>query len=115
MVKSTIESPRKGRTLYRIGELAQKAGVRILGPTSSGPERVGTVSFVHPDLSSQKITAAIDRSGIAIRHGHMYAYHLCEAAGLDPADGVVRTSLVHYNTPAEIERLCGLFDQILPE
>jgi selenocysteine lyase/cysteine desulfurase len=43
----------------------------------------------------------------------MYAYHLCEAAGLEPEDGVVRTSLVHYNTPQEIERLIEVFDAVL--
>ena len=52
----------------------------------------------------------MDQSGIAIRHGHMYAYHLCEAAGLDPDDGVVRVSLVHYNTIEEIERLIDVLD-----
>jgi selenocysteine lyase/cysteine desulfurase len=43
----------------------------------------------------------------------MYAYHLCEAAGLIPEDGVVRTSLVHYNTPEEIDRLIEVFDRAL--
>jgi selenocysteine lyase/cysteine desulfurase len=43
----------------------------------------------------------------------MYAYHLCEAAGLEPEDGVVRTSLVHYNTMEEIERLIEVFEEVL--
>ena len=43
----------------------------------------------------------------------MYAYHLCEALGLDPEDGVVRTSLVHYNTIEEIERLIDVFESSL--
>jgi len=68
---------------------------------------------VHHTKSSADITTAVDRSGIGIRHGHMYAYHLCEAAGLEPEDGVVRTSLVHYNTMEEIERLIGVFDRVL--
>jgi selenocysteine lyase/cysteine desulfurase len=53
----------------------------------------------------------VDRSGIGIRHGHMYAYHLCEAAGFDPDDGVVRVSLVHYNSPGEIDRLIEVLDR----
>ena len=32
--------------------------------------------------------------------------------GLDPEDGVVRTSFVHYNSPEEIERLIEVFDSI---
>jgi len=93
--------------------LRSRDDVRIIGPTDNGTSRVGTISFVHKAKSSAEITAAVDRSGIGIRHGHMYAYHLCEAAGLDPKDGVVRTSLVHYNTPEEIERLIEVFDAVL--
>jgi selenocysteine lyase/cysteine desulfurase len=93
--------------------LRSRDDVRIIGPEDDGPSRVGTISFVHSSKSSAEITAAVDRSGIGIRHGHMYAYHLCEAAGLDPEDGVVRTSLVHYNTREEIERIIRVFDEVL--
>jgi cysteine desulfurase family protein (TIGR01976 family) len=93
--------------------LRSRDDVRIIGPTDDGDSRVGTISFVHDSKSSAEITAAVDRSGIGIRHGHMYAYHLCEAVGLEPEDGVVRTSLVHYNTLEEIERLIEVFDAVL--
>ncbi len=93
--------------------LMSRNDVRIIGPASAGEERVGTISFIHESKTSAEITAQVDQSGIAIRHGHMYAYHLCEAAGLDPDDGVVRVSLVHYNTPEEIERLISVLDKAL--
>ena len=93
--------------------LRARDDVRIVGPEDSGLSRVGTISFVHDSKTSAEITEVVDRSGIGIRHGHMYAYHLCEAAGLDPEDGVVRVSLVHYNTPEEIERLIEVFDEAL--
>jgi cysteine desulfurase family protein (TIGR01976 family) len=96
-----------------IDYLQSRSDVRIVGPEDSGAARVGTISFVHDTKSSAEITKVVDRSGIGIRHGHMYAYHLCEAAGLDPEDGVVRVSLVHYNTPEEIERLIEVFDKAL--
>jgi cysteine desulfurase family protein (TIGR01976 family) len=96
-----------------IAYLRSRDDVRIIGPEDDGEGRVGTISFVHDSKSSAEITAAVDRSGIGIRHGHMYAYHLCEAAGLDPEDGVVRTSLVHYNTMEEIDRLIEVFDEVL--
>jgi cysteine desulfurase family protein (TIGR01976 family) len=87
--------------------------VRVIGPAKGGPERVGTVSFLHESKSAQEITAAVDRTEVAIRHGHMYAWHLCEALGLDLTDGVVRVSFVHYNTPAEIDRLIEVLDRVL--
>ena len=93
--------------------LNARQDVRVIGPTSGGRDRVGTVSFVHESKTSREITEAIDRSGVAIRHGHMYAWHLCDALGMDVEDGVVRVSFVHYNTLAEIERLIGVLDEAL--
>jgi len=96
-----------------VNYLLGKPAVRIIGPATAVATRVATISFVHARRSSREITRIIDRSGIAIRHGHMYAYHLCEALGLDPEDGVVRISCVHYNTPEEIDRLLEVLDPIL--
>ena len=50
-------------------------------------------------------TEAAARAEIGIRDGHMYAPRLMRRLGLDPETGVVRVSLVHYNTAAEIARL----------
>jgi cysteine desulfurase family protein (TIGR01976 family) len=109
-VMTACELPLQARL---IDYLRSRNDVRIIGPIDDGLSRVGTVSFVHDTKSSAEITEAVDRSGIGIRHGHMYAYHLCEAAGLDPEDGVVRTSLVHYNTMEEIERLIEVLNAAL--
>ena len=109
-VMTACEIPLQARLL---AYLRSRRDVRIIGPHDDGPSRVGTISFVHDHKSSAEIADIVNRTGIGIRHGHMYAYHLCEAAGLDPEDGVVRTSLVHYNTPAEIERLIEVFDVAL--
>jgi cysteine desulfurase family protein (TIGR01976 family) len=96
-----------------LGYLAAKPGVRVVGPPEPGPARVGTISFVHESKPSREIAAALDRTEIAVRHGHMYAWHLCQALGLDLEDGVLRVSFVHYNTLDEIERLIAALEQIL--
>jgi cysteine desulfurase family protein (TIGR01976 family) len=93
-----------------IAYLLSKPKAQIVGPAATDESRVGTISFVHSDKTSREITEVVDRSGTAIRHGHMYAYHLCEALGLEPEDGVIRVSLVHYNTPDEVERLIEVLD-----
>jgi len=96
-----------------IGYLESRSDIRIMGPAHDGADRVGTVSFVHSSKSAREIAEAVDRSEVAIRHGHMYAYRLCEVAGLDPDDGVVRISLVHYNTLEEIDRLIAVLHEAL--
>ena len=93
--------------------LRQATGVRIIGPATAGRERVGTVSFTHDRLSSAEITGRLQERGVAMRHGHMYAHRLCLALGLDPDDGVVRISLVHYNSVEEIHRTAEILDAIL--
>ena len=109
-VMRAYEEPAQARLIeYLLG----KGRVRVIGPAHSGPTRVGTVSFVHESKSSREITAAAHARNIGIRNGHMYAYRLCEALGLDPEDGVVRVSLVHYNTVEEIDRLIEIFEAVL--
>ncbi len=93
--------------------LESKGGMRVIGPGRGGLPRVATVSFVHERMSSQVISDEVCRRGIGIRHGHMYSYHLCEALRLPIDDGVVRVSLVHYNTAEEVGRLIDVLDQVL--
>ncbi|MDZ4754547.1 MAG: cysteine desulfurase-like protein [Phycisphaerae bacterium] len=80
-------------------------GVRLIGPAASGTgERVPTVSFTHARYAPSEVVAALRDAGVAIRHGHMYAYRLCEALGIDTREGVARVSLVHYNAAEEVQR-----------
>jgi cysteine desulfurase family protein (TIGR01976 family) len=99
---AALEAPLVARLL---GWLREREDVQVAGSAAPGPDRVGTISFRHRRLSSRELVEVVDGSGVAIRYGHMYAWRLCEALGLDPNDGVVRISLLHYNTPDEIERL----------
>jgi len=46
----------------------------------------------------------------------MYAYRLCKALGISPDGpdgGVVRVSAVHYNSVADVHRLCEALDTVL--
>lgn len=91
--------------------LRGKAGVRIIGRTHTGDGlRVPTVSFVVRGAMSESIVLHTDRFGIGIRFGDFYAKRLIEALGLQARGGVVRVSIAHYNTPAEMEHLVKHLD-----
>jgi cysteine desulfurase family protein (TIGR01976 family) len=67
-------------------------------------ERVPTICFNIPDVLPAKVTETAARAGIGIRDGHMYAPRLMKRMNLPKETGMVRVSLVHYNTMAEIHR-----------
>jgi len=93
--------------------LNSKESVRVWGPTTSGPERVATVSFTTSKASPSEVCRATDEAGIGIRYGHMYAYRLCKAVGINTWEGVVRVSFVHYNTLDEVERLIQVLEPVI--
>jgi cysteine desulfurase family protein (TIGR01976 family) len=67
-------------------------------------ERVPTMCFNVRRISPAAVTEAAAHAGIGIRDGHMYAPRLMKRLGLHQDSGVVRASLVHYNTMEEIHR-----------
>lgn len=96
-----------------LGFLRNHPRARVVGAGAATDDRVGTVSFCHETKTSSEIAAAAHAEDIAIRSGHMYAWRQCEAMGIDPLDGVVRASFVHYNTPTEMQRFVELLDRVL--
>ena len=47
------------------------------------------------------------------RSGNMYGVRLLEDLKIDPQQGVVRVSLVHYNTEEEVEALITALNDVL--
>ncbi|KAK9764641.1 hypothetical protein K7432_007698 [Basidiobolus ranarum] len=94
--------------------LNSKETVRIIGVPDSKPElRVPTVSFIVKDIDSEQVVALVDKSQkIGIRWGHMYAKRLVEDQ-LGLYGGVVRVSMVHYNTLDEVDQLIDVLNAIL--
>jgi selenocysteine lyase/cysteine desulfurase len=59
-----------------------------------------------------KVTETAARAGIGIRDGHMYAPRLMQRMNLSKETGMVRVSLVHYNTLAEIHRFAEVLSTL---
>jgi cysteine desulfurase family protein (TIGR01976 family) len=65
-------------------------------------ERVPTLCFNLKKTSPAKVTETMSNAGIGIRDGHMYSPRLIKRLGLSLDSGVVRASLLHYNTLQEV-------------
>ena len=79
-----------GAIVYGIDEPAQVAG------------RVPTFCFTVPNIAPAQVTETMSQRGIGIRDGHMYAPRLMKRLGKSLDTGVIRASLLHYNTIQEI-------------
>ncbi len=90
--------------------LVGRPGVRIHGEqVADRARRVSTISFSVEGRAPEALVRAVDPAGIGIRHGDFYAKGLVRALGVEPG-GVVRVSMVHYNTIDEIDRLLAVLD-----
>jgi cysteine desulfurase family protein (TIGR01976 family) len=93
--------------------LRGKPNTRIMGLDSADRnKRVSIVSFTVDDVESSEIVRRVDTHKIGIRFGHFYSARLIDALGLPSEEGVVRVSMVHYNTLDEVDRLTEVLDQV---
>jgi selenocysteine lyase/cysteine desulfurase len=82
-------------------------GARIMGQDRAGEgSRAATIAFTLAGMSSSDAVKRLVEKHIAVRNGHFYALRCLEALGLQDTDeGIIRISLVHYNTEEEVSRL----------
>jgi cysteine desulfurase family protein (TIGR01976 family) len=66
--------------------------------------RVPTFAFNLPGRSSEEVAVELAAREIAVWHGDYYAVEIMKQLGLE-GTGAVRAGFVHYNTPAEVDRL----------
>jgi len=98
----------------RILALLREKGAQIVGPKDAQMgKRAPTIAFRSPKISNADIAAHLRSTKVACGYGDFYAYRLLEATGIDPEDGVVRISLIHYNSEDEVLRLLNALDEIL--
>jgi selenocysteine lyase/cysteine desulfurase len=95
--------------------LNSRNDIRIIGSTEYKKEiRVPTIAFIKEGRDSEQLCLETDKHRVAIRWGHFYAKRLVDGLGLSKSNnGVVRISMVHYNTPEEADRLIKALDKSL--
>lgn len=91
--------------------------IKIYGdPSSDRRLRVPVISWRIKGHSSLAVVDAIEaKSNYGCRSGHFYSKRLCEEVlGIkDGDDGVIRCSLLHYNTKEEVQGLVDVLKDII--
>lgn len=94
--------------------LTARNDCRIFGATGNvDSKRIPTVAFRFDGRDSGALAKAMDAHKIAIRHGDFHSRRLVEDLGQTGDGGLLRVSMVHYNTLEEVDRLCTALDTIL--
>ena len=91
--------------------LRQKNSARLLGPDQA-KNRAPTVAV---DLGKPALDVAQKLADYGIMAGgdNFYAVRALEGMGIDPDQGVLRMSFVHYTDQAEIDKLLNALDDII--
>ena len=82
-------------------------GSRIIGQEQAEVgSRAATIAFTLDGVDcSDAVMFLVDKQ-ISLRNGHFYAVRCLEALGIEDTDeGIIRISLVHYNSVDDVDRL----------
>jgi cysteine desulfurase family protein (TIGR01976 family) len=104
---ATVRATERGLAVAAMAALRGVPGLQLRGIIDPAriDERVPTFAFTLAGRNPREIATELGRLGIAVWDGDYYAYELIRALGLVESGGMVRVGFVHYNEPAEIERL----------
>jgi selenocysteine lyase/cysteine desulfurase len=85
--------------------------LRLIGKSHvNDNDRAPTIAFRPLKQSSQSLAYKLQDAGIGTENGDFYAHRLIGDLGIEPEDGVVRLSLVHYSAPQEVDRILRALD-----
>ena len=74
--------------------------------------RAPTISFIPKKKSANFVAKKLIENNIGIRNDNFYAWRCLKALGVDLDDGVIRASLVHYNSINDTNKLIESLDRI---
>ena len=86
--------------------------IKLIGP-GDNVLRAPTVAFVPKNKMPEEVANELANYNIMAGAGDFYAVRPLMALGIDPKDGVVRLSFVHYNTKNEINSLINALEKTL--
>jgi len=95
--------------------LNSKSSIRLAGHGATERERVGVFSFLVDAGDSRVIPEKLRANKIGIFADDFYAARCIDALGARPQNGVIRASLVHYNSSEDVDRFIRHLDDIVPK
>ncbi len=110
-VRALLSSVETTLTQRILDALRDRPGLRLPGPADAA-HKAPTIAVDLHNIAPADAVERLGRHGIMAAGGHFYAVRLLEAMGLDPARGVLRLSLAHYNSHAEVDRLLAALDTL---
>ncbi|OJD34410.1 cysteine desulfurase [Diplodia corticola] len=113
---SAIAAHERALQAILLDYLASKGdSITIYGERDPDPsKRVPTVSFGVRGKSAREVVEAVEAvSDYGFRWGHFYSKRLCDDVLKLGPEGVVRVSMVHYNTEDEIKGFVETFDKVI--
>lgn len=85
--------------------------IKLIGKTHvRDNDRAPTIAFKPLNSTSLELSHKIQDHGIGCESSNFYAYRLVSDLGIEPDDGVVRISLVHYSSTEEVGRIVSALD-----
>jgi cysteine desulfurase family protein (TIGR01976 family) len=91
--------------------LADRNDLRLIGPRDADARAPTVAVDLHRD--PEPVAAALGQQGIACWGGNFYAVRPLQGLGIDPDQGVLRLSFVHYTTRDDIDRLISALGRTL--
>jgi len=105
---NAVEAHEKAMLGVMLAGLATIDGVKLHG---APVERAPTVMFSVEGRPADQVARELAAVQVAVWHGSYYAWELHRVLGLG-TDGAIRAGAVHYNEPADIERLLAAVERI---
>jgi selenocysteine lyase/cysteine desulfurase len=105
-----------GLTATLLAALAEREDVRLLGPTTVDAvpaHRCPTIAFSPLSIDPEEVAHGLVARGVQTSSGHYYAARVLDGLGIDPDRGVVRLSMVHYTSPADVDRAVNALADVL--
>ncbi len=93
--------------------LNSRKDINLIGKNKiKNKNRAPTISFFSKKVSSKQLANKLVNNGIATRNDNFYAWRCLEALGIDTKDGVIRISMVHYNSEDDVNNLIKVLKKI---